>query len=61
MISGLFSIVVGFALSVYPPLGFAVTFGVGLFLLGAGAYLTGEVCARLDMVMQELRSIRERG
>jgi hypothetical protein len=61
MVFGLFSIVVGLALSIYPPLALGVTFGVGLFLLGAAAYLTGEVCARLDMLMQELRSIRERG
>ncbi len=61
MIFGLFSIVVGFALSIYPPLALAVTFGVGLFLIGAFTYLTGEICARLDMVQQELRSIKERG
>jgi len=57
----LFSIVVGLALSIYPPLALAVTFGVGLFLLGAAAYLTGEICARLDLVGEELKSIRERG
>ena len=61
MIFGLFSIVVGLALSIYPPLALAVTFGVGLFLLGAAAYLTGEICARLDLVGEELRSIRENG
>src|SRR3989449_10203569 len=61
MIFGLFSIVVGLALSIYPPLALAVTFGVGLFLLGAAAYLTGEICARVDMVGEALKSIRERG
>jgi len=61
MIFGLFSIVVGLALSIYPPLALAVTFGVGLFLLGAAAYLTGEICARLDLGGEELKSIRGNG
>ena len=61
MIFGLFSIVVGFALSIYPPLALAVTFGLGLFLLGAFTYLTGEICARLDLVKDELKSIRREG